>query len=82
MKKLFKILLNRRVTVILLLLVQMLLIIGFIIGRISHMMPLLEILSLFVVLYVVNRYDKPAFKIIWIIIMLTVINTIKGLPIL
>ena len=72
MKKLFKILLNRRLTVLLLLLVQMLLIIGFIIGRISHLMPLLEILSLFVVLYVVNRYDKPAFKIIWIIIMLTV----------
>ncbi len=72
MKKLLKILLNRRMTVILLLLVQVLLIVGFILGRLSRIMPLLEVLSLLVVLYVVNRRDKPAYKIVWIIIMLTV----------
>ncbi len=72
MKKLLKILLNRRMIVILLLLVQVLIIAGFIIGRLGHLMPLLELLSLLVVLYVINRRDKPAYKIVWVIIMLTV----------
>ena len=72
MKKLLKILLNRRMIVILLLLVQVITIVGFILGRLGHIMPLFEVLSLLVVLYVVNRRDKPAYKIAWIIIMLTV----------
>lgn len=72
MKKLLKVLLNRRLIVAFLLLLQVLLIVGFILGRISHLMPLLELLSLFVILYVVNRRDKPAYKIAWIIIMLTI----------
>ena len=72
MKKLLKILLNRRTIVILLLLVQAFIIAGFIVGRLGHIMRFLELLSLLVVLYVVNRRDKPAYKIAWIIIMLTV----------
>ncbi len=73
MKKLLKLLLNRRFVVILLLLLQILLIIGLILTRATRVvMTVLEILSLLVVLYVINRRDKPAYKIAWIILMMTV----------
>ena len=72
MKKLIKILLDRRLIIILLLILQAVLIAGLILGRMSYIIPLLELLSVLVVLYVINRRDKGAYKIAWIMLMLTV----------
>ena len=71
MKKLFKLLLNRRFIVIVLLLLQIVTIVGFILGRVSHLIPVLELLSLIMVIYTVNRNDSPSYKIVWIMVMLT-----------
>ena len=72
MKKLLKILLNRRLVVIFLLILQAVLIVGLVLGRMSYIIPMLELLSIFMVLYVVNIRCKPAYKLAWIMLMLTV----------
>ncbi len=73
MKKLLKIILNRRLMVIVLLLLQAGFIAGLILTKSTRIvMTVLELLSLFVILYVINRRDKGAYKIAWIILMLIV----------
>ncbi|MBR6514713.1 MAG: cardiolipin synthase [Clostridia bacterium] len=72
MKKLLRFFLNRRFIVILLLLVQIVILGGVILGRAGKVIPFLEVLSVIMVLYVVNRRDNPAYKIAWIILMLAV----------
>lgn len=72
MRKILKTFLTRRIIVVFLLLLQLLLTAGFIWLRGSAIIiSLLNLLSLFIVLYVVNRRDKPAYKIAWIILMLS-----------
>lgn len=73
MKKILKIVFARPMLVILMLLVQIFLIIGLILTRATQqVMWILELLSLFIVVYVVNRRDKPAYKIAWILLILSV----------
>ncbi|MBR5514750.1 MAG: cardiolipin synthase [Clostridia bacterium] len=72
MRKLLKTLLTRRFIVCFLLLVQILLIVFLIWFRASRIiLSVLNLLSLIIIIYVINRRDKPAYKIVWIIIMLT-----------
>jgi len=71
-RKLLKTLLTRRLVVCFLLLVQIVLLAFMIWFRASRFIIVaLYTLSLFIVIYVVNRRDKPAYKIAWIILMLT-----------
>lgn len=73
MKKLFKIMLGRRFVVVFLLLIQILLIMALVLFRASRIaMTVLNLLSVFIVIYVINRRDKPAYKIAWIVLLLTI----------
>lgn len=58
--------------VIALLLIQVGLIAGLILTRSTRIvMTILELLSLFVIIYVINRRDKGAYKTAWVMVMLT-----------
>lgn len=73
MKKLLQALVGRKFFVCLLLLLQVVFIVWVVFYTGSAVVSsLLYVLSLFIVVYVVNRRDKPAYKIAWIILMLTI----------
>lgn len=73
MRKLLKILLGRQFIATFLLLVQIVFLIWLVLFRgNAFVFAALYLLSLFIVLYVINRRDKPAYKIVWIIIMLSI----------
>ncbi len=75
MKRLKKILLSRRIMVILLLIVQFMMMTALLFSGdvVSEVISaIISAASAFVIVYVVNRRDKPAYKITWIILMLAI----------
>jgi len=73
MKKLLGVLFGRQFIITFLLLLQAAFLLGLILFKGTTLVFVaLYLLSLFIVLYVVNRRDKPAYKIVWIITMLSI----------
>ena len=75
LKKLTKFLFSQRTSIIILLLLQIFLIAGWVVGLISYgvwIYYLLTVLGLCIAIYIINKDENPAYKLAWVVPLLAI----------